>query len=329
MVRERVEMLLDALSTAALALHRFGFGARSGSISAIASDPRGALLAELERPSAGILNGGGLLSSGEAARRSYDDVMARRMAYLARARQIGSSDSGSMSVVSDMPALPRTSNEPLAMRDANSAKPAMGGSSAGGGGKLNQPLAQELFIAETRARANSALNSPIGFVERLVWFWSNHFCIAARRVILRAIAGAYEREAIRPHVLGQFADMLLAVESHPAMLDYLDNSRSIGPNSPRGLRRGRGLNENLAREILELHTLGVRTVYSQSDVTSFAKVLTGWTMVPVVDSKLHGNEFEFDTKQHEPGAQTVIGKVYDDEGVNQGRAVLRRERASA
>src|SRR5947207_14843470 len=120
--------------------------------------------------------------------------------------------------------------------------------------KYDQHLARELFLKDTKARADIALAANIGFVERLVWFWSNHFCIAARKVVLRAIAGAFEREAIRSHVLGQFAGMLLAVESHPAMLDYLDNSRSIGPNSPRGLRRGRGLNENLAREILELHT---------------------------------------------------------------------------
>ena len=92
------------------------------------------------------------------------------------------------------------------------------------------------------------------------------------------MAGAYEREAIRPHVLGRFADMLLASASHPAMLFYLDNSRSIGPKSVAGLVNTRGLNENLAREILELHTLGVRSVYTQDDVTSFAKVLTGWTI---------------------------------------------------
>ena len=97
---------------------------------------------------------------------------------------------------------------------------------------------------------------------------------------MRPIAGAFEREAIRAHVLGRFGDMLLAVESHPAMLIYLDNARSIGPNSPAGRNRRRGLNENLAREILELHTLGVRSVYTQDDVTNFAKVITGWTVVP-------------------------------------------------
>ena len=124
------------------------------------------------------------------------------------------------------------------------------------------------------------------------------------------MAGAYEREAIRPHVLGRFADMLLASAGHPAMLFYLDNSRSIGPKSAAGLVNTRGLNENLAREILELHTLGVRSVYTQDDVTSFAKVLTGWTIIPAATNPEHGGEFVFNPRMHEPGPQTVIGKAY-------------------
>ena len=136
--------------------------------------------------------------------------------------------------------------------------------------------------------------ADIGFAERLVWFWSNHFCISASKGgnVLQ-LAGAYEREAIRPHVLGRFEDMLLAVETHPAMLIYLDNARSIGPDSPAGQRGGKGLNENLAREILELHTLGVRTVYSQADVTRFAEVITGWTVVPPRPELPHAGEFVF------------------------------------
>src|SRR5262249_48901373 len=130
-------------------------------------------------------------------------------------------------------------------------------------------------------------------------------------------------ERIRAHVLGKFADMLLAAESDPAMLIYLDNAMSIGPNSVAGINRDRGLNENLAREILELHTLGVRTVYSQDDVTSFAKVLTGWTLLPQVTDPVHGGEVMVIKRLQEPGAQTVIGKTYEDAGVEQGRAVLR------
>ena len=173
------------------------------------------------------------------------------------------------------------------------------------------------FLAEAGARINAAHNADIGFVERLVWFWSNHFCVAGSYM-----AGAYEREAIRPHVLGRFADMLQAAEGHPAMLDYLDNAGSIGPNSDEGIVRNRGLNENLAREILELHTLGVRTVYTQADVTTFAKVITGWTMLPTRDNPEHGSEFNFNPRMHEPGEQTLIGKTYPGGGVQQGRSVL-------
>ena len=183
------------------------------------------------------------------------------------------------------------------------------------------PLPRQLILNEARARIDAAVGSDIGFTERLVWFWSNHFCISADKVI--SMLGPYEREAIRPNVLGHFGDMLLAVESHPGMLIYLDNVQSIGPNSIAGINRDKGLNENLAREILELHTLGVRTGYTQDDVTSFAKVITGWTWTGVAADPEHGGEFVFNKRMHEPGEQTVVGKHYPDTGVEQGRAVLR------
>jgi uncharacterized protein (DUF1800 family) len=116
--------------------------------------------------------------------------------------------------------------------------------------------------------------------------------------------------------------MLAAAEAHPAMLFYLDNAQSIGPSSVAGINRERGLNENLAREILELHTLGVRSVYTQEDVTSFAKMLTGWTIIPAEVDPDHGAEFTFIRRMHEPGPQKVIGNIYHDAGVEQGRAVL-------
>ena len=124
-------------------------------------------------------------------------------------------------------------------------------------------------------------------------------------------------------MLGRFGDMLQAAESHPAMLFYLDNAASMGPNSVAGINRTRGLNENLAREILELHTLGVRTGYTQDDVIGFASVLTGWTLLPAGDNPEHGGEFTFNRRLHEPGPRKVVGKVYADTGVEQGRAVLR------
>jgi uncharacterized protein (DUF1800 family) len=123
-------------------------------------------------------------------------------------------------------------------------------------------------------------------------------------------------------MLGRFSDMLLAVESHPAMLLYLDNARSIGPDSQAGRNRGKGLNENLAREIMELHTLGVRTGYTQDDVTRFANVITGWSIVPPRQDPVRGGEFAFNPRMHEPGPQTVVGKSYADGGIEQGREVL-------
>jgi len=180
-------------------------------------------------------------------------------------------------------------------------------------------LPVQLIQNEGKVRIEAAVAADIGFVERLVWFWSNHFCVSADKIV--SMAGAYEREAIRPHVLGRFVDMLTAVETHPAMLFYLDNGLSIGPNSTAGINRDKSLNENLAREILELHTLGVRTGYSQDDVTRFANVLTGWTWVAFGEPS-HGGEFVFVKRMHEPGEQTVIGKAYPDTGMNQGRAVL-------
>src|SRR5205814_7372720 len=162
--------------------------------------------------------------------------------------------------------------------------------------------------------------------------WSNHFCVSADKGPVRALCGAYEREAIRLHVLGRFADMLEAAESHPAMLIYLDNARSIGPESIAGRNQHKGLNENLAREILELHRLGVRTVYSQADVTNFAKIITGWTVVPPRQDPAHGGEFTFNPRMHEPGTQALIGKSYADDGFDQGRralAALARHPATA
>jgi uncharacterized protein (DUF1800 family) len=269
---------------AALALHRFGFGPREGSITAIADDPRGALLAELDRPNAGQILNPDLPTSG-AANRAVFEYRAERNAEQKRQRREGM----------------QTSNEaPAAQSDP-------------------PPLPRQLFWNEARARIDAARDAEIGLAERLVWFWSNHFCVNQDKTVM---AGAYEREAIRPHILGRFADMLLAAEGHPAMLLYLDNAQSIGPDSVAGINRDKGLNENFAREVLELHTLGVRTGYTQDDVTNFAKVLTGWTIIPTVDNPDHGGEFVFNKRLHEPGPETIIGKGYDDAGTGQGRAVL-------
>jgi uncharacterized protein (DUF1800 family) len=178
-----------------------------------------------------------------------------------------------------------------------------------------------IYLSEAKARIDSAVAAETGFAERLVWFWSNHFCISADKI--QSMSGAYEREAIRPYILGPFVEMLQKTEGHPAMLFYLDNSASMGPNSIAGINRTRGLNENLAREILELHTLGVRSGYTQDDVVGFANILTGWTFLPVGDNPEHGGEFVFNRRLHEPGAHTIMGVSYAESGVEQGRAVLR------
>jgi uncharacterized protein (DUF1800 family) len=304
-------MARDSKAEAALALHRFGFGPRLGSIAAIASDPRGALLAELDRPGAGRITDADLLASGEAARAAFNFRQERRAQRLAERAQ--------REAEKNAPAPPAANEQPAMAPPAG-----MEGKEAPVQPKPNaQPgVPQQIFLEEAKARIDAALGADLGFVERLVWFWSNHFCVSADKGPVRALAGAYEREAIRAHVLGRFADMLGAVERHPAMLLYLDNARSIGPASIAGRNQHKGLNENLAREILELHTLGVRTVYTQDDVTSFAKVITGWTVVPPRQDPLRGGEFVFNPRMHEPGDQTVINRTYPDVGLEQGRAVL-------
>jgi uncharacterized protein (DUF1800 family) len=190
------------------------------------------------------------------------------------------------------------------------------------------------YVTMAGARLSSALTTNAPFVERLVHFWANHFAVSIDKQPVVGLAGLLEFEAIRPHVLGKFSDMLLAVEQHPAMLLYLDQAQSIGPNSPVGQRaaaRGgkRGLNENLGREIMELHTLGVRTGYTQADVTEFARALTGWTVSGLARgpaARLLGDgepgEFHFAEALHEPGTRTMMGKRYPQDGEAQGRAIL-------
>lgn len=176
------------------------------------------------------------------------------------------------------------------------------------------------------ARIVAALTTPTPFAERLVHFWANHFAISADKVNVVPLAGAFEFEAIRPHVMGRFGDLLKAAETHPAMLLYLDQFRSLGPNSlvaqrQVGAGRQRGLNENLAREILELHTLGVRSGYTQADVTELARALTGWT-VPGIRAMDDADGAAFQSQRHEPGARTLLGKRYPQDGAAQVDAIL-------
>jgi uncharacterized protein (DUF1800 family) len=293
---------------AVLALNRFGMGPRPGSIAAIQSDPRGALIAELERAPTELAAASALPSSAKAYR-MVNEAIAKRQAkaILAKKAEEKAQGEAKKQQMAEAPAMDYAqANMGMAEKAAVDSVPDPG---------------RPIYLDEAKARTEAALAAEIGLTERLVWFWSNHFCISADKI--RSMSGAYEREAIRPRVLGRFVDLLLAAEGHPAMLFYLDNLGSMGANSIAGINRNRGLNENLAREAMELHTLGVRTGYTQDDVISFAKVLTGWTLLPPVDNPEHGGEFSFNPRLHEPGAQTVMGKVYEQEDAEQGRAVLR------
>ncbi len=200
--------------------------------------------------------------------------------------------------------------------------------------------ARDDYTTSVGARATAALLSDTPFAERLVHFWANHFAVSADKLEVIGLSGPLEFEAIRPNLMGKFGDMLNAVEHHPAMLLYLDQAVSVGPNSPalqlaaaRGRPGGqkRGLNENLAREIMELHTLGVRSGYTQADVTEFARAMTGWTVdgltrgpvgraVGVADAQ--PGEFVFTDRLHEPGDRKIVGKVYKAGGEEQAQAVL-------
>ena len=183
------------------------------------------------------------------------------------------------------------------------------------------------------ARGRLAATTPAAFRERWTLFWSNHFTVSATKGAVAPIAGAFEREAIRPHVFGRFEDMLLASSRHPAMLLYLDQAGSIGPDSPAARaasaqKRQVGLNENLAREIMELHTVGVHGGYTQADVTEFARALTGWSIARAQEPRRYGQQvappgtFLFRPVTHQPGERTVLGKTYRQDGEDQARAVL-------
>ncbi len=176
-----------------------------------------------------------------------------------------------------------------------------------------QPYRAAILKAETagrhaaRAGFARALDNPDGFRERLVRFWADHFTTAAKNRQELVLPGTLVEDAIRPNLAGRFTNLLSAVTLHPAMLIYLDQTLSIGPKSKAAHKRGVGLNENLARELIELHTLGVGAGYSQNDVRQMAELLTGLTVDPE-------RGFAFEPRRAEPGAEVVLGISYDGEG---------------
>lgn len=283
------------------AFSRFGLGPRPGDLSQLGSDPTAALLDEIADPTSLFIIRPDLPDAVEA----YTDL--RRFQRARQLAKLASKASGD-----GAPAKPSDALLPKAVIAANGRITVPG-----------VPSPEDLMNAEIEARLDRALNVPIGFGERLVAFWANHFAVqAAANEVVRGLAGAFEREAIRPYVLGRFGDMALAVAQHPAMLTSLNNDVSIGPDSPQGRKTGKGLNENLGREFMELHTVGVDAGYTQADVTSFSKVLTGWTFGRGENDPEHYGRFVFHGYAHEPGPQTVMGKVYAQKGIGQGLAVI-------
>ncbi|MGR5133348.1 DUF1800 domain-containing protein [Vibrio alfacsensis] len=178
---------------------------------------------------------------------------------------------------------------------------------------------KQQYLRQVEARNLQTLYTPYGFQERLIQFWSNHFAISADTRKVQPIVASVENEVIRQYWNGNFVEMLLAVTQHPTMLMFLDNNVSVGPNSKQGSKKNKGLNENLAREILELHTLGVDSQYTQQDVIELSKAITGWS----VGFKAPRVGFHFNSTIHEPGAITLLGKRYSQKGLEQGKACLR------
>ncbi|WP_293459433.1 DUF1800 family protein [Phenylobacterium sp.] len=281
---------------AAIAVTRFGLGAKAGEIAEAARDPRGYLQAQVRREGAETFATGGETSAQRLAEfRDY-----RRQRVMAEQAGKGKGD------------------------EADPVKAARG--------FLRQNLGGDI-----QARLELAVETDAGFRERWALFWANHFTVSATKVQAASLVGPYENEAIRPHVFGRFADLLDAVETHPAMLVYLDQAQSIGPNSraaqvlKRGGRRRaqtdgapprpKGLNENLAREIMELHTVGVDGGYSQADVTEFARALTGLGLAGPRDGAPPGQVI-FRELAHEPGERMVMGVRYKGTGKAQSGAIL-------
>lgn len=335
------------MNAAAIALNRFGLGARADD--APPADPKGWLLAQFEqyqaRPAAWASQPDSVALSTE--------LVQQRMEFNQQARQSageGANQTGQPNQT-DSRIVPPVGAQANAQSNAQSNAQADVQTNA----QSNAPTAKQaerkalrgeildMYRSSVNARVTSALTTQTPFVERLVHFWSNHFAVSTEKPGVAALAGSFEAEAIRPHVLGRFEDMLVAVERHPAMQLFLDQTRSVGPDSMAAMRaaqrdpeRKRGLNENLAREIMELHTLGVRSGYNQDDVTEFARALTGWSLAGNPARPGNGGNarrfgaqpdaapgtFVFRTALHEPGSRTIMGRRYDQPGEEQALAVL-------
>lgn len=253
----------------AIAVQRFGLGARPGEIETASRDPKTWLKDQLQAPAnqPAPLGDAKLMSAGELVVDA--EQFRQKEKALREARKDGQVDQEAQ--------------------------------------KALYKTRADLVVNEMSARFVHGFTTERPFAERLVWFWSNHFAVSTAKPECAIFAGAFEREVIRPNINGSFEDMVQAAMRHPAMLLYLDNAQSIGPGSPAGQRSGKGLNENLGRELMELYTLGVDGGYTQTDVIAMAKLLTGFSV-----DKDGGSGFRFYPPRHEPGAKTLRGKTYPE-----------------
>lgn len=305
-----------------IALNRFGLGARPGDPAV--TDPRHWVEEQFARYQPGLIGGDLLATRTQVVQDLLDYRAAQQALRAAKVAAVPVPPAPAMMPPASAPMTPGAMPAPTPMPDAKAA--------------LAQPrsIVRDQHILQAGRRIRNAVATDTPFVERMVHFWANHFAISVEKMEVLGLGGLMEFEAIRPHVLGRFEDMLLAVEQHPAMLLYLDQAQSVGPDSMVGQRANRngrrnvGLNENLGREIMELHTLGVRSGYTQADVTEFARAMTGWTVTAIgrgglpreLTDPLPPGSFVFAPTLHQPGARIILGKTYAQDGEAQARAVL-------
>jgi uncharacterized protein (DUF1800 family) len=337
-----------SLRDAAIAAGRFGYGARPGELAEIASDPRGWIKAQLtpERAPPAVI---------AALPPAEDDLWAfGRWLIETRRNAAKAAPDGRAPYGPAGPDRPDDATQAPGARARGASGAAPDGAMTAEGAGVEEAFVRSFRTRTSRAalaRLEAAVASERPVYERLIHFWSNHFTVSAAKPAAVALPPSFEHDVVRPRAAGRFADMLLASSKHPGMLVYLDNWQSVGPNSPVGLaaargpapgpgpgpdgparaRRGTGLNENLAREILELHTLGVDGGYRQSDVLALAKIITGWTydrsnvaafMSGAPGVRSGAQLFAFAARAHEPGAKTLLGRTYAEDGLAQGEAAL-------
>lgn len=274
---------------AVIACQRFGFGAKPGQLTSIGTQPEHWLLTQLTLSPA--VNFTATLPNSIQVIQAQADYRQAKKAFKQQAKM-----QNMQNMQNNMEA---EVNNPSKMPKSST-------------GKIYRELCMDAL--------KQSINANASFNWRCLDFFSNHFSVTAQGSLMRGLAPTLEREAIAPHLFGQFEGMLIAVTQHPAMLIYLNNQNSIGP-STKYAKKNRGLNENLAREILELHTLGVNGGYTQQDVTELAKGITGWSVGRPGKDEQQG--FVYRYNRHEPGERLLLGKTYAEQGLGQGKEMLK------